>query len=132
MVKTSSRYQKEYTRQKLFPEIRTFLRIIKKEEFEDLINLMNFSFGFKKAEDKFEHILPKYYFKDDGIRLLKDKIDYLEEDYNLILSNSALKKSLINIQGRHIEMPPFYHTFSSSKGSRTKGRNSAIHAPKLL
>ncbi len=41
------------------------LKIIKKEEFEDLMNLMNFSFGFEKEEDKFEHILPKYYYKDN-------------------------------------------------------------------
>ena len=41
------------------------IRIINKNEFEDLMNLMNLSFDFKTEEEKFEHILPKYYFKDN-------------------------------------------------------------------
>ena len=41
------------------------VRLVKKEEFDELMSLMNTAFDFKKDEDKFEHILPKLYFKDN-------------------------------------------------------------------
>lgn len=40
-------------------------RIVKKNEFKELMNLMNHSFDFKNEEQKFEHILPKYYFEEN-------------------------------------------------------------------
>ena len=49
----------------------TNIRLVKKNEFEELMNLMNTAFEFKEEEDKFEHILPKLYFKDN-----KDMIHY--------------------------------------------------------
>lgn len=49
----------------------TNIRLVKKNEFEELMNLMNTAFEFKEDEDKFEHILPKLYFKDN-----KDMIHY--------------------------------------------------------
>lgn len=78
----------------------------------EIIRIMPYSYNTKKDV---------LYFKDDGIRLLKDKIDYLEEDYNLILSNSALKKSLINI---YLVRNKFIHephnlSFGFSVGGRT-------------
>lgn len=42
------------------------IRLVKKEEFNELMDLMNVSFNFTKAEDKFEKILPKLYFKDNN------------------------------------------------------------------
>lgn len=42
------------------------IRLVKKSEFEELMNLMNIAFSFNKEEDKFEHILPKLYFKDNN------------------------------------------------------------------
>ena len=41
------------------------IRKVKYEEFDELMEVMNASFNFKKNKDKFEHILPKLYFKDN-------------------------------------------------------------------
>ena len=41
------------------------IRLVRKEEFEELMGLMNTSFGFVEEEAKFEYILPKLYFKDN-------------------------------------------------------------------
>ena len=41
------------------------IRLVKKEEFEELMNVMNIAFNFNSKEEKFEHILPKLYFKDN-------------------------------------------------------------------
>lgn len=47
------------------------IRLVKKNEFEELMKLMNTAFGFVDEKAKFEHILPKLYFKDN-----KDMIHY--------------------------------------------------------
>lgn len=47
------------------------IRLVKKDEFQELMNLMNTAFDFKMDEAKFEHILPKLYFKEN-----KDMIHY--------------------------------------------------------
>ena len=47
------------------------IRLVKKNEFDDLMNLMNTAFSFVNKEEKFEHILPKLYFKEN-----KDMIHY--------------------------------------------------------
>ena len=44
------------------------IRLVKKEEFEELMNVMNIAFNFNSKEEKFEHILPKLYFKDNKKR----------------------------------------------------------------
>ena len=41
------------------------IRLVRKTEFEELMNVMNVAFNFNKEEEKFEHILPKLYFKDN-------------------------------------------------------------------
>ena len=41
------------------------IREIRKDEYETLLDVMNTSFGFTEPEQKFEHILPKLYFKDN-------------------------------------------------------------------
>ena len=41
------------------------IRLVKTEEFDDLMKLMNTAFSFEKSEEKFEHILPKLYFKEN-------------------------------------------------------------------
>ena len=41
------------------------IRTVKKEEFEELMAVMNESFGFTEKEERFEHILPKLYFPDN-------------------------------------------------------------------
>ena len=41
------------------------IRLVRKNEFEELMNLMNTAFGFVEEKAKFEHILPKLYFKDN-------------------------------------------------------------------
>ena len=47
------------------------IRLIKENEFEDLMKLMNTAFSFVNEEEKFEHILPKLYYKEN-----KDMIHY--------------------------------------------------------
>lgn len=41
------------------------VRKVRYGEFETLMNVLNRSFGFERAEDKFEHILPKLYYPDN-------------------------------------------------------------------
>ena len=41
------------------------VRLVKTDEFDALMELMNTAFSFEKDEEKFEHILPKLYFKDN-------------------------------------------------------------------
>ena len=41
------------------------IRLVKKAEYEELMTLMNTAFNFNTYEEKFEHILPKLYFKDN-------------------------------------------------------------------
>lgn len=41
------------------------IRLVKKDEFEELMKVMNTAFNFVSEEEKFEHILPKLYFKDN-------------------------------------------------------------------
>lgn len=41
------------------------IRLVKKDEYEELMTLMNRAFDFNTYEEKFEHILPKLYFKDN-------------------------------------------------------------------
>ena len=41
------------------------IRLVKKDEFEELMKVMNTAFNFVREEEKFEHILPKLYFKDN-------------------------------------------------------------------
>ena len=41
------------------------IRLVKKDEFKELMSLMNTAFSFQKEEDKFEHILPKLYYPDN-------------------------------------------------------------------
>jgi predicted N-acetyltransferase YhbS len=47
------------------------IRLVRKDEYEQLMELMNISFNFLEEEQKFEHILPKLYFKEN-----KDMIHY--------------------------------------------------------
>lgn len=58
------------------------IRLVNKNEFDELMGLMNISFNFVKEEDKFENILPKLYFKDN-----KNMIHYgVFEDDKLVAS----------------------------------------------
>ena len=41
------------------------IRKVRKDEFETLMNLMNHAFSFAEEKDRFEHILPKLYFKEN-------------------------------------------------------------------
>ena len=41
------------------------IRIVKKEEFDSLLECMNSAFNFTNDYQKFEHILPKLYYKDN-------------------------------------------------------------------
>ena len=41
------------------------IREIRYDEYDTLLDVMNTSFGFTELEQKFEHILPKLYFKDN-------------------------------------------------------------------
>ena len=47
------------------------IRLVKKDEFEELMQLMNTAFNFNEDIEKFEHILPKLYFNKN-----KDMIHY--------------------------------------------------------
>ncbi len=41
------------------------IRLVKEEEFNNLMECLNSSFGFINDNDKFEHILPKLYYKEN-------------------------------------------------------------------
>ena len=68
------------------------VRLVKKEEFNELMDLMNVSFNFVKEEDKFEQILPKLYFKDN-----ENMIHYgVFEDDKLVASIGLYFMNLTN------------------------------------
>jgi predicted N-acetyltransferase YhbS len=41
------------------------IRLVKPEEFDELMDVMNESFGFTEEKDRFQHILPKYYYPEN-------------------------------------------------------------------
>ena len=41
------------------------IREVRIDEFDTLLDVMNTSFGFSEPIQRFEHILPKLYFKDN-------------------------------------------------------------------
>ena len=61
------------------------------------------------------------YLKDDGILLLKNKLSYIEQDYNTILEKKSLKKSLINIYNvrNKFTHEPHNLSFGFSVGGQT-------------
>ena len=69
----------------------TKIKQVFKNEFNDLMNLMNLSFDLKN-DDKFEHLLPKLYYKDN-----KHMVHYgLYEDNKLVASIGLYEMTLIS------------------------------------
>ena len=80
------------------------IRLVKKEEFNELMELMNVSFNFTKDEDKFEKILPKLYFKDN-----KDMIHYGVFENDKLVASIGLY--FMNFIGK-------YHTLNQPRSRR--------------
>jgi soluble lytic murein transglycosylase-like protein len=112
------------------------IRLVKKDEFEELMSLMNISFGFSEEIEKFEHILPKLYYKENkdmiydvstniryGTYYLKFLTERLENDESIYAAYNAgysrvsgwLSDSRYSSDGKRLDNIPYKETSSYVK-----------------
>ena len=65
-IEKYNNYLTKNTIERLIPNKRNYyIRLVKKEEFYNLMEVMNSSFEFFDSSKKFQHILPKLYYEDN-------------------------------------------------------------------